>query len=127
MSSGGRRSTSWRPGTSGNPGGRPRKPATIAARKTIDDVKAAARELTPEALATLESVMGDEKAPPAARVTAANTILDRGWGKPGQELVHTGGGEAYDLSKLTDDELLALTEVLARAAVDESAAPLPSR
>ena len=50
------------------------------------DVKAAARELTPDALDTLHKAMKAEKAPWAARVTAATAILDRGWGKPQQDV-----------------------------------------
>lgn len=83
---GGRRSTSWKRGQSGNISGRPKRPATVEARKTIADVKAAAREMTPKALATLEQVMDDPKAPPAARVGAATAILDRGWGRPTQSI-----------------------------------------
>jgi hypothetical protein len=79
MPKGGLRSTSFKPGTSGNPGGRPKQSKTIEARKIVADVKAAARALTPEALSTLQTVMEDPKAPPAARVGAATAILDRGW------------------------------------------------
>lgn len=43
-----------------------------------------AREHTEVALRTLVSVMKDKKAPHAARVTAANSLLDRGYGKPVQ-------------------------------------------
>jgi hypothetical protein len=61
-------------------------PATVEAHKIIADVKDAARELTPKAIAALESVMDDPKAPPAARVGAATAILDRGWGRPTQSI-----------------------------------------
>lgn len=50
------------------------------------DVKAAAREMTPDALSTLQTVMNDPKAPPAARVGAATAVLDRGWGRPTQSI-----------------------------------------
>src|SRR6516165_10137401 len=90
MPRGGRRSTSWRPGTCPNPGGRPKRPETIEARRIVSDVKAAARELTPQALATLECVMANAKAPPAARVGAATALLGRGWGKPGQGIEISG-------------------------------------
>jgi hypothetical protein len=52
----------------------------------IHDVKEAAKALTPKALATLERVMDDPKAPPAARVGAATAVLDRGWGRPTQSI-----------------------------------------
>ncbi len=83
---GGQRSTSWKRGQSGNRSGRPKKPTTIEAHKIIADVKAAAREMTPEALSTLQTVMNDPKAPPAARVGAATAVLDRAWGRPTQSI-----------------------------------------
>jgi hypothetical protein len=86
MAKGGQRTTSWKRGQSGNISGRPRRPAAVEACKTIADVKAAAREMTPKALATLEQVMDDPKAPPAARVGAATAVLDRGWGRPTQSI-----------------------------------------
>ena len=73
-------------GKSGNPSGRPKRPETIEARQTIHDVKAAAKALTPKAIATLERVMDDPKAPPAARVGAATAVLDRGRGRPTQSI-----------------------------------------
>ena len=83
---GGRRSTSFKTGVSGNPDGRPKRPETIEARRVVADVKAAARDLTLDAMDTLKQVMKDPKAPPAARVGAATAILDRGWGKPTQPI-----------------------------------------
>ena len=40
-----------------------------------------ARALTDSALETLKTIMRDPQAPAAARVTCANAILDRGWGR----------------------------------------------
>lgn len=60
-------------GRSGNPGGRPKVP---------DDVREAARALTHDALATLAQVMRDKRSPASARVSAANSLLDRAWGRP---------------------------------------------
>jgi hypothetical protein len=82
MKRGSRPRTSWVKGQTGNAGGRPKKPAANEARKIIKDIREAARELTPEAMATLKTVMKDPGAPPAARVSAANAILDPGCGKP---------------------------------------------
>jgi hypothetical protein len=101
MARGGKRSTSFRPGRSGNPGGRPKRPQTIEARKIIADVKAAARELTQDALDTLKAALTAPTAPWAARVAAATSILDRGWGKPGQAVEiggEIGGGLKFDFS-----------------------------
>ncbi len=47
-------------------------------------VKEAAQEFTGMALAVLVEVAESQEAPPAARVMASNSILDRGHGKPTQ-------------------------------------------
>ena len=57
-------------GRSGNPGGRP---------KVVAEVKELARAHTREAIETLVSIMSNPKAAPAARVSAANALLDRGY------------------------------------------------
>jgi hypothetical protein len=66
MPKGGLRSTSFKAGRSGNPDGRPKRPKTIEARRIVADVKAAARDLTPVAIDTVEQVIKDPKAPHAA-------------------------------------------------------------
>jgi hypothetical protein len=75
-----------RPGTfpkgqSGNPNGRPKKDRTI---------ELLAREYTEAALSTLVEICFNEKTPPAARVSAASVLLDRGWGKARQPVEHSG-------------------------------------
>jgi hypothetical protein len=112
MPRGGRRSTSFRPGVSGNPGGRPRRPDAIAARQIFVTVRAAARALTQEAIDTLAAVMRDGRAPPTARISAAVAILDRGHGRPSQAVDISVG---WDLDRLTEDELEALERILGRA------------
>ena len=62
-------------GKSGNPTGRP---------KVVKDVQEMARLHTPEAIDILVIVMRNGESPPAARVAAANAIIDRGYGKPAQ-------------------------------------------
>ncbi len=54
--------------------------------RQITDVRDLARQCTQEAVETLRSVMLDPKAPPSARVAAANAILDRGHGKAVQHI-----------------------------------------
>jgi hypothetical protein len=81
---GGAKKTSWKPGQSGNPSGRPPRPDTIAARQIFVTVRTAARALTQEAIDTLAGVMHDAKAPAAARISAAVALLDRGHGRPPQ-------------------------------------------
>ena len=84
-------------GKSGNPGGRP---------KVVGEVQALARELTTEAVETLRDIMRDKKAAPAARGFAANSILDRGYGRPSQTISSTGRDKPPD--QMTDAELLAI-------------------
>jgi hypothetical protein len=56
-----------------------------------------ARAASPDALQALIDVMQDSKAPHAARVTAADKILDRAWGKPAQPIDGDGRGGAMEL------------------------------
>ena len=51
-----------------------------------------ARDHADEALRVLVEVAKDKKAPPAARVSAANALLDRGYGKPISEHEHNHKG-----------------------------------
>ena len=46
--------------------------------------------LVDEAAQTLLDVMRDTQAPHTARIAAANSILDRAFGKPRQEVEHSG-------------------------------------
>jgi hypothetical protein len=63
----------FKPGQSGNPGGRPKRSV---------DLRRLARERTVDAIATLINVMRNPRAASAARVSAAAALLDRGWGRP---------------------------------------------
>lgn len=53
--------------------------------KATKDIKAIAQQYTEQAIATLVDVMTNAKEAPA-RVAAANSLLDRGYGKPKQGL-----------------------------------------
>jgi len=65
----------FKPGQSGNPGGRPKLPPEIV------ELRALARQHTTEAVQAIIAVMNDEEAPSSARVSAASEVLDRGWGR----------------------------------------------
>ena len=66
--------TRSRKGVSPNPGGRP---------KEVGHVRELAREHTAMAVRTQVAITKNAKSPPAARVAAANALLDRGYGRPG--------------------------------------------
>jgi hypothetical protein len=119
MPKGGLRSTSFKPGVSGNPDGRPKRPETIEARRVVADVKAAARELTPEAMDTLKGAMADPKAPWSAKITAAIAVLDRGWGKPEQ----TVSANVSVFDEMTDSERKTLLAALAALKAEEEDRP----
>ena len=89
-------------GQSGNPGGRPKRPETIAKRELTKDVKELAKAHSKEAVETLIAVMQDKKAPHSSRLLAANSLLDRGWGKPQQTI---DANVTTNFDGMTDDEL----------------------
>ena len=72
-----------RPKTGGRQRGTPNR-ATAS-------LKALAGNYTAQALETLASIMNDVEQSAAARVAAANSLLDRAHGKPRQEIEHSGG------------------------------------
>ena len=89
-------STSFRPGQSGNPNGRP---------KVVADVQNVAREHSSEAIETLAGIMRDPKAPAAARISAASALLDRGYGKPSQAIDATTNVHYFVSDQpMTEDE-----------------------
>ncbi len=67
----------WKPGQSGNPKGM--EPGVGRGREL-------AQQYTQEAVERLVKVVRDEGAPPAADVAAANSLLDRAWGRPDQSV-----------------------------------------
>lgn len=64
-------------GQSGNPSGRPKSDATL---------RELARTHTETALKTLVQIMRNKRYSPQARAYAANSVLDRGYGKPAQSV-----------------------------------------
>lgn len=73
--------------------------------KTPTEIRSLARAHTETALATLAGIMRQEDAPPAARVAAANSLLDRGWGKATQPI--SGDDDAPPV-KFTQIELIGV-------------------
>jgi hypothetical protein len=83
-------------GKSGNPGGRP---------NVVGEVQTLARKYAPEAIETLRGIMENIDAPPAARISAAIALLDRGFGRPHQTSeVRT---VQKPVSEMSDEELIA--------------------
>ena len=64
--------------------------------KTLTEIRSLARSHTRSALKALVGVMQCKDTTPAARVSAANAILDRGWGKPPQA-IQSGDDGALEL------------------------------
>lgn len=60
-----------------------RKPSKA---RTLTEIRSIARSHTRTAIRVLVGVMRSDDATPAVRVSAANAILDRGWGKTAQPL-----------------------------------------
>lgn len=60
--------------------------------KAPTEIRSLARSHTQTAIKTLVGIMREKKAPSAARVSAAQALLDRGWGKPAQPLDGDGEG-----------------------------------
>lgn len=93
---------------------------TVAQRRTLTEL---ARDHTEDAVKTLAAIMLNGRATAAARVTAANSILDRGWGKAPQAITGPNGGpiSTIDLTKVGADDLERLEGIFRRLAGDAEA------
>ena len=85
------------PGKSGNPGGRP---------KDEHRVGELARSYTAEAIDTLVDLMRHGK-DERVRGTAAQALLDRGWGKAKVEVVSSGEGGYLELLRAVNEQIKA--------------------
>lgn len=64
--------------------------------KTPTEIRSLARAHTETAINVLVGIMTATDAPPAARVSAAVHVMDRGWGKPAQP-IENGDEGAFEL------------------------------
>ena len=86
---------------------RPRSsPVIIASAQEKRELREAAREFTDDALKTLAQICNEGQSE-AARVSAASAILDRGYGKPVQQ-VESGSPGDFDVKRMTNEELEAV-------------------
>ena len=76
----------FKKGVSGNPSGRPKK------TKAQYDLEAACKKVSPEAVETILKIMRRNDMP-KLQLDAAKYIVDRGYGKPRQEVTGKDGGE----------------------------------
>lgn len=95
-----------------------RKPGHVSKAKL--DIAERAKTHGDAALRTLASIMADADAPHSARVSAANAILDRGYGKPPQALDHSSSDgtmtpRSIDASKLSTGTLREILGVMDEA------------
>lgn len=67
--------------------------------KAPTEIRSLARSHTESALNVLAGIMNKTDAPESARVAAANSLLDRGWGKPTQPIA--GDDEAAPIALQT--------------------------
>ena len=58
----------------------------VKTAKSVTEIRSLARSHTRTAINVLVGIMRSKDATAAARVTAANAILDRGWGKANQAI-----------------------------------------
>ena len=97
-----RSSTTWRPGcASPNPGGRP---------KALHSVQELAQQYTEQAIETLAEIMNNEDAPASARLSAAEALLNRGWGRPVQPTAQAETGTFEDWLDSLDDHAKELID-----------------
>lgn len=105
----------FKKGQSGNPGGR--SPRLTTDGRSIAEI---ARDHSGDAIKTLATIAKNEKESAAARVSAANSILDRAWGKAKQPIVGGDDGDApirtehqeiVKVEGLNEDQLRALASI----------------
>ena len=89
------RSGQFLPGKSGNPGGRPKDEHRVAEM---------ARSYTAEAIETLVDLMRHGK-DERVRGTAAQALLDRGWGKAKVEVVSSGEAGYLELLRAVNEQV----------------------
>ncbi len=89
--------------------------------KAPTEIRSLARSHTESAIRVLAGIMNETTAPAAARVSAAQTLLDRGWGKADQNLTV----ERKNVTELSDAELAEQLAELTAAIGDNAGDDTP--
>jgi hypothetical protein len=96
-------SSRFKPGKSGNPGGR--SPRVGPNGETVAQL---ARGHTADCIACLAEIVKGKANEPQHRISAANALLDRGWGKPKESMELDakveGGVPVIQFVRYSDDE-----------------------
>ena len=98
------RGRAFQKGVSPNPGGVPKGEASP--RRIDMDARLLARDHSVEAVKKLISIMNNPKATHTAQLIAANSILDRGYGRPPQSVEVYGA----DVQADSGDDVLEIIE-----------------
>ena len=88
-----------------------KNPRGMVTQRMVKKALTEARRLVPAAIKVCGRIMEDEEAPASARLSAANTILDRALGKPNQS-IETSSTVRLDVSQ----QYLDVMKELARSA-----------
>ncbi len=80
--------------------------------KALTDIRSLARVHTQSALNVLAGIMNEPKAPHAARVSAANSLLDRGFGKATQLIAGDENHGAIQFESVTDEQRAKAVQLL---------------
>jgi hypothetical protein len=89
-------------------GGRQKGSKNLSTR----DMRAKAQAYGDDMIEVLVKIAKNAKLPPHDRITAAEKVLDRGYGKPTQQIKTTDTSERYDLSKIAPDKLRMIADTL---------------
>ena len=83
--------------------------------KAKEEIRSLARKHTATAVRTLAGIMNSRKAQPSARVSAAQALLDRGWGRPEQPVDVTHNTSEAFLAALKAITEMSKTDGLGQA------------
>jgi hypothetical protein len=101
----------WKPGQSGNPGGK---------GGAYYEMQRLAREFTPEAARYLIAIAADKGEDTRNRIVAMSMLLDRAWGKPKEYDPNSEKPTAaLDVGRLTADQRQQLRELVRLASATD--------